>query len=240
MGGGRVLAWRSPASCSRPARSAIASAGRGRCSAGSWPSRWARSRPRRRPASGQLIACRAAMGVAAAFIMPVDPVDRRQRVPDRRAAKAIALWAAFTGVAGTIGPVVSGWLLEHFWYGSVFLVNVPIMRGCACRAEAFLVPKSRDPEQSPLDLGRHRAVDDRRSRHSCSPSSRPAVGRLARARRRSPTFGRGARHARALRAVEAAVAEPMLDLRYFRDPAFSTGTGATILVFLRSSERCSC
>src|SRR5262245_54737439 len=75
----------------------------------------------------QLIACRALMGAAAAFIMPstlsiivnVFPPDERTR--------AIAFWAATVGAAGAIGPVASGWLLVHFWYGSVFLVHVPIV-----------------------------------------------------------------------------------------------------------------
>src|SRR2546421_7813857 len=75
----------------------------------------------------ELIACRALMGAAAAFIMPstlsiivnIFPADER--------TKAIAFWAATTGAAGAVGPVASGWLLGHFWFGSVFLVNVPII-----------------------------------------------------------------------------------------------------------------
>ena len=56
-----------------------------------------------------------------------------------------------TGGAGAIGPVASGWLLGHFWYGSVFLVNVPIIL-VALVAGAFLVPKSKDPQEAQLDL----------------------------------------------------------------------------------------
>ena len=69
--------------------------------------------------------------------------------PDER-TKAIAIWASVTGAAGAIGPVASGWLLGHFWYGSVFLVNVPILL-TALVAGWFLVPKSKDPEQGQLD-----------------------------------------------------------------------------------------
>ncbi len=98
----------------------------------------------------QLIGCRALMGFCAAFIMPstlsilvnVFPADER--------AKAIAIWAGVTGAAGAIGPVASGWLLGHFWFGSVFLVNVPIII-VALVGGFFLVPKSKDPEEGILD-----------------------------------------------------------------------------------------
>jgi MFS family permease len=73
----------------------------------------------------QLIATRALMGVGAATIMPATLsiitnvfTDRRER------AQAIAIWAATSGAGVAIGPVTGGWLLEHFWWGSVFLVNV--------------------------------------------------------------------------------------------------------------------
>jgi EmrB/QacA subfamily drug resistance transporter len=64
--------------------------------------------------------------------------------------RAIALWAAMAGVGGAVGPVVGGWLLERFWYGSVFLINVPVV-AIALLAIAALVPTSRDPQQSRLD-----------------------------------------------------------------------------------------
>src|SRR2546423_2100574 len=98
----------------------------------------------------QLIACRAAMGVGAAFIMPSTLSILVNVFPPHERTKAIAIWASVTGAAGAIGPVASGWLLGHFWYGSVFLVNVPILL-TALVAGWFLVPKSRDPEQGELD-----------------------------------------------------------------------------------------
>src|SRR5436190_8031182 len=98
----------------------------------------------------QLIACRALMGVGAAFIMPSTLSILVNVFPPEERTKAIAIWASVTGAAGAIGPVASGWLLGHFWYGSVFLVNVPILL-TALIAGWFLVPKSRDPEQARLD-----------------------------------------------------------------------------------------
>ena len=98
----------------------------------------------------QLIACRALMGVGAAFIMPSTLSILVNVFPPEERTKAIAIWASVTGAAGAIGPVASGWLLGHYWYASVFLVNVPILL-TALVAGWFLVPKSRDPEQGELD-----------------------------------------------------------------------------------------
>ncbi|HEY5249661.1 MAG TPA: MFS transporter, partial [Dermatophilaceae bacterium] len=76
----------------------------------------------------QLIAARAAMGVGAAFIFPATLaiLSNVFRVPAER-AKAIGIWAAVSGLSVAVGPVTGGYLLEHFWWGSVFLVNIPIV-----------------------------------------------------------------------------------------------------------------
>jgi EmrB/QacA subfamily drug resistance transporter len=99
-----------------------------------------------------LIAARAAMGVGAAVIFPTtlslitniftDPVKR---------AKAIGLWAAMVGVGVAAGPISGGWLLEHFWWGSVFMVNVPVAAAAIIGGVLF-VPTSRDPAAPPVDL----------------------------------------------------------------------------------------
>jgi MFS family permease len=98
----------------------------------------------------QLIACRGLMGVGAAFIMPSTLSILVNVFPPDERTKAISAWAAVAGCAGLIGPVASGFLLTHFWYGSVFLVNIPIVT-TAFIAGWFLLPKSRDPEEAQLD-----------------------------------------------------------------------------------------
>src|SRR5690606_34946990 len=65
--------------------------------------------------------------------------------------KAIAIWAGISGGGAAIGPIASGYLLEHYWWGSVFLVNLPIIL-IALVAGAFLVPSSKDPDDQPLDF----------------------------------------------------------------------------------------
>src|SRR5436189_42257 len=69
----------------------------------------------------------------------------------RERALAIGLWSGVAGIAVALGPVTGGFLLEHFWWGSVFIVNVPIVIA-AIVAGHFLVPNSRNPEQPKLDL----------------------------------------------------------------------------------------
>ncbi len=100
--------------------------------------------------SGQVIVGRAVMGVGAAFIMPSTLSILTNVFPGRERAKAIAIWAGISGAGAAIGPVTSGLLLEHFWWGSVFLINLPII-AIALVASWLLVPHSKDSTASPLD-----------------------------------------------------------------------------------------
>ncbi len=97
-----------------------------------------------------LIFARAVMGAGAAFVMPSTLSLLTNVFPSHERAKAIAIWAGISGGGAAIGPVASGFLLEHFWWGSVFLVNLPII-AAALIAGWILVPKSKDSKGSPLD-----------------------------------------------------------------------------------------
>jgi EmrB/QacA subfamily drug resistance transporter len=99
-----------------------------------------------------LIACRAIMGIGAALIMPSTLSLLQSAFPRRERAKAIAVWAGFAGAGGAIGPLMGGFLVEHFWYGSVFLVAAPIAT-VALIASAILAPSSREEADGPLDFG---------------------------------------------------------------------------------------
>jgi EmrB/QacA subfamily drug resistance transporter len=102
--------------------------------------------------AGALIAMRAITGVGAALIFPAtlsiitnlftDPVERQ---------KAIAVWASTAGIGIALGPLAGGILLEHFYWGSIFLVNLPVIV-LALVGLARYVPESRDPVQHRLDL----------------------------------------------------------------------------------------
>ena len=98
-----------------------------------------------------LIAARALLGLGGATLMPSTLGLIRTIFPDRRQRRtAIAVWAmAFSG-GSALGPVVGGLLLEHFWWGSVFLLNVPVIVAFLAAAP-FLLPESRDPAPGPFD-----------------------------------------------------------------------------------------
>ncbi len=104
------------------------------------------------PNATALIACRAVMGVGAALIMPSTLSLLQSAFPRRERAKAIAIWAGFAGAGGAIGPLMGGFLVEHYWYGSVFLVAAPIAF-IGLVASAILAPSSREPSAGALDLG---------------------------------------------------------------------------------------
>jgi MFS transporter, DHA2 family, multidrug resistance protein len=101
--------------------------------------------------TGELIAARAALGLAAAVILPlalaVLPV---MFTPDER-PKAIGIVGGATFIGYPLGPILGGWLLDHYWWGSVFLINVPIA-ALALAAVVFLMPESRGSSRSGIDV----------------------------------------------------------------------------------------
>jgi MFS transporter, DHA2 family, multidrug resistance protein len=98
----------------------------------------------------QVIASRAVMGVGAAFVMPATLSLITSIFPPHERARAIAVWAGFAGAGASIGPIVTGGLLEGFWWGSTLLVNVPIVVAIIVAVRAF-APDSRDETGTPLD-----------------------------------------------------------------------------------------
>mgnify|MGYP006267158999 FL=1 len=102
--------------------------------------------------TNELIIGRGLMGIGAALIFPAtlailidvfrDPVER---------AKAIGVWSAVSGAAVAFGPISGGFLLKHFWWGSVFLVNIPVVI-VAIYLQWYFVPESKDPNAERLDV----------------------------------------------------------------------------------------
>lgn len=101
---------------------------------------------------GLLIGARSVMGVGGALVMPATLaiITDMFREPDER-RRAIGLWSATSGVGLGIGPLVGGWLLAHFWWGSVFLVNVPIA-ALGILGAFLVVPESRNEHARRPDL----------------------------------------------------------------------------------------
>jgi EmrB/QacA subfamily drug resistance transporter len=100
----------------------------------------------------ELIVARAVMGIGGAAIMPAtlsilinvftDPIER---------GRAIGIWAAVAGLGIIGGPTLGGWLLMHYWWGSVFLINVPVA-ALTVLLGSTLIPESRDPDAPRADL----------------------------------------------------------------------------------------
>ena len=102
----------------------------------------------------RLTAARAVMGVGAAALMPSTlSILTNVFTADRERARAIGIWSGAAGLGVAIGPMLGGFLLVHFWWGSVFLINVPVAL-IGLIATAFLVPNSKSPNaRQPDPLG---------------------------------------------------------------------------------------
>ncbi len=179
--------------------------------------------------TSSLIFWRGAMGVGAALVFPAtlaiitnvftDPVER---------AKAIGVWSAVSGAAVAFGPVVGGLLLEHFWWGSVFLINVPIV-AIALILGSRLVPTSKDPAGHHLEpLGLVLSI--------------AMIGLLVYTVIEGPHRGWASATTLGSFAVVVAllasfiawelhVPNPLLDVRTFRNARFSAGSSAIFVAF---------
>jgi EmrB/QacA subfamily drug resistance transporter len=100
--------------------------------------------------AAHLITMRSIMGIGAALIMPSTLSLLTSVFPPHERPKAIAVWAGFAGAGGAVGVIASGVLLEHFWWGSVFFITVPIV-ALAMVAILLTVPTSKDSSGHPLD-----------------------------------------------------------------------------------------
>ena len=92
--------------------------------------------------AGELIAARAALGLAAAVILPLALAVLPVLFTAAERPKAIAIVGGATFLGYPVGPILGGWLLDHFWWGSVFLINVPVVV-IAVAAVSWLMPESR-------------------------------------------------------------------------------------------------
>jgi MFS transporter, DHA2 family, integral membrane protein len=176
----------------------------------------------------QVIAGRAVMGIGAALVMPATLSIITTIFPPEERTRAIAVWAGFAGAGGAIGPIVSGALLERFWWGSAVLVNLPLV-ALTFVAIWTAAPESRDESKTPLDpvgavlslagLGGLIFAIIQGGEDGWTATSVVAAAAIAlvsltafvRWERRSP--------------------HPMLPLTLFRDRRFSLGSGVVTVAF---------
>jgi DHA2 family multidrug resistance protein-like MFS transporter len=178
--------------------------------------------------AGMLIAARALLGLAGATLAPSTLSLIRNMFHDPRQRRvAIGIWISSYSAGAAIGPLIGGLLLEHFWWGSVFLVGVPVMVLLLVLGPVLL-PEFRDPEAGRLDLfsaalslaavlaaiyGFKRvAQDGLRLLPTLSIAAGIAVGVVFVKRQRT-------------------LADPLIDLRLFRIPAFSASLAISSLDF---------
>ena len=173
-----------------------------------------------------LILARGLMGIGGAAIFPSTLSIITNTFAGRERAKAIGIWAGVSGLGIAIGPLAGGLLVEHFYWGSVFLVNVPICVAALVLAWK-LVPESRDRTESRLDpLGALLSIG--------------ALIGILYAIIEVPTKGWGDTEVLAALAVgvallaaflhwERTTPHPMLDVRLFKNPRFSAASAAITL-----------
>src|SRR4051812_47637946 len=175
-----------------------------------------------------LIAMRGLMGIGGALIMPSTLSILTATFPAHERGKAIGIWAGVSGLGIAIGPVSGGWLIEHYDWSSIFLVNLPVVI-VALAAGRFLVPESRDESAPRLDVGGFvlsfagltaltwgliEAPDRGWSDALVLMAFAVAIVVLA-----------------AFVVWERRVAEPMLQVTLFRNPNFSASSAAISLAF---------
>jgi EmrB/QacA subfamily drug resistance transporter len=176
----------------------------------------------------QLIVMRGIMGLGGAFIMPSTLSILTNVFPSDERPRAIGIWAGVSGLGVALGPLTGGFLLEHFWWGSVFLVNVPVVV-VALIATWFVVPRTKDPTDPQLDL---------------VGTVLSAVGLLAALYGviEGPAKGWGSTPILVAFAIgvvlltsfvvwELRSSHPMLDVRFFKNPRFSAASLAVTFVF---------
>ena len=177
----------------------------------------------------QLVAARAAMGFGASMVMPQTLSVITNVFPPEERARAIGLWAGAVGLAMAIGPSAGGLLLENFWWGSIFLVNVPfVLLGLALMF--FLVPESRDESAGRPDvLGVLLSI----------PGLVLIVYGIITAGERSSLADWDVYGALVLGLAvlgmflvhESRAPNPSLDVRFFRDPRFSVSVATVMVLF---------
>lgn len=179
--------------------------------------------------AGALVAVRVVMGVFAALIFPTTLSVISNAFPDRRErAAALGMWGAAVGVGVAAGPVAGGWLLQHFYWGSVFLALVPVAMIALVMTLVF-VPESRDPSVPAMDRPGLVVSVAMLGTLTYTIIEAPERGWLGTA-----TLGGFAVAALLLVAfvrIEQQVPHPMLDISLFRDRRFSAASGAVTISF---------
>jgi EmrB/QacA subfamily drug resistance transporter len=178
--------------------------------------------------TGMLIGARVVMGLGAAFVMPATLSILNAVFPPKERPQAIAAWSAVTGIGIVIGPTLGGLLLSHFWWGSIFLINVPLV-AVALAGAMLTVPETAEPSVHRLDLlgtvlvgGALFAIVDA----IIEAPDRGWTGAMTLAEIAAGFAALGI-----FAWWELRTAHPLVDLRIFTSRAFSTAAAAVTVIF---------
>jgi EmrB/QacA subfamily drug resistance transporter len=177
--------------------------------------------------AGQLIAARAGMGIGGALLVTTTLAVAMQIFTPEEQPRAIGIWSAVNALGFATGPLIGGFLLGHFWWGSMFLVNIPVA-ALALVAVVALVPESKNPRGDRPDL-------------LGALLSTVGMAAVVFAIISGPVHGWTSPRVLATAAVavlvlgafarwESRVEEPMLDLHFFRDRRFTGAVAGAVLL----------
>ena len=178
---------------------------------------------------GALIATRALMGLGAAAVFPATLSLISNVFTERvERARAIGLWGATAGVAVALGPIVGGWLLEHFSWSSIFFAMAPVAAGAALLVWRY-VPTSRDPNAAAADRPGLVLSAAAMAVLIFTIIEAPAHGWSS--ARTLSGFALAGALLTAFAVVERRVRAPMLDISLFRNPRFTAASGSVTIAF---------
>lgn len=178
------------------------------------------------PSADALILLRAAMGIGGALIVPSTlSVTANVFTMDER-PKAIGIWTAVAGLGIVAGPVLAGWLLDRSSWGSIFLINVPVVI-VAVAGTLAIVPEGRSPDAAPLDLPGVALSMGGLVALAYAVIEAPASGWTAPSE--LAAFGVATALLTGFVARELTTAEPLLDVRLLLQPAFGSAVLAVLL-----------
>src|ERR1022692_4874595 len=178
--------------------------------------------------TGTLIAARVVMGLGAPFVMPATLSILNAVFPPKERPQAIAAWSAVAGVGIVIGPTLGGLLLSHFWWGSVFLINVPLV-ALALIGVLMTVPETAEPGSHRLDILGTALVGGALFAIVDAIIEAPARGWTSGATIAGTVAGLAALGAFVW--WELRIANPLIDLRVFAVRAFSTAAASVTVIF---------
>ncbi|MEV4611411.1 MFS transporter [Kitasatospora sp. NPDC049258] len=176
---------------------------------------------------GQLIAARAGMGVGGSLLLATSLAIVVRTFDQDEQPKAIAAWTAVASLGVALGPVIGGLLLAHFWWGAVFLVNLPVAV-LGLIAVARLVPESKDPRGDRPDLLGAALSTAGLVGLVYAVIQGPGSGWTA--PRTLLPFGLGLLFLLAFGLWERRIEHPLLDLEFFRDARFRGAVSGGVLV----------